>query len=392
MIRRLRSIVRAEPEEPLASTRPSEAFAGWMLGTLATLVCLWLGDIGTHSLVPGVLLGAILALLGWRHIEWLFWLPPVLVVAVLLQPFSPLPVPGRMGAMAYVDMLMIAVGVIAAVRAVALRRHPFPRTKVDKMMLALLALSAVSAIPAQGHPGSLAGLKVCAVMIAVFYATTTIASRPGGSRWVWPAFPVAAGLVGLHAIVAGLAGGGTLAAQSHMADRAWYSTSGLLNALLCALPACAGLGMDAGHARARRVWGVAAVLGAIGVGLHLAFTDVLSGPHGWELLDDPLRFSTMAVAWLTLVALGRMAWRLAHERPHERARWLALAATFVAMPLLQLGTAVLGSPTSQILLATGGGLIIGTLRAAREGVVPEDVEVDAEEAQNGGVEPLREAA
>ena len=54
-----------------------------MLGTSCALLCLWLGDLGTHSLIPGVLVCGALAIVGWRHIEWLFWLPTMVVVATL---------------------------------------------------------------------------------------------------------------------------------------------------------------------------------------------------------------------------------------------------------------------------------------------------------------------
>jgi hypothetical protein len=111
------------------------------------------------------------------------------------------------------------------------------------------------------------------------------------------------------------------------------------------------------------MWWIAAILGAFGVGVHLVLGDALDHPRGWEALEDPLRFSVIAVTWLALVAMGRMAWQLGHRRPHERPRWLALAVTMVTIPLLQLGTNVLASPTAQILLATGGGLIVGTWRA-----------------------------
>lgn len=391
MIRRLRSIVRAEPGDPLAAN-PGEAFGGWMLGTLAALVCLWLSEYGTHSLLPGVLLGAVLALLGWRHIEWLFWLSPVLVAAVLLQPFAPLAVRGRLGALAYVDMLMIAVAVIALVRAVALRRRPMPRTPLDRLMVALLVLSALSALPLRGSPDAFAALEMCAVGVGVFYATTTVASRLGGSRWVWPAFPLAAGLVGGHALVSSLAGPGTLAASSAFADRAWYCHSGLLNMLACSVPACIGLAIDAGHRGARRAWRVAATLGVLGLIAHLVAERLITHPHGWERLEDPLQFSSIAVGCVTLVTMGRMAWDLSHQRSHERSRWVALSVMFVAMPVLQLGTDVLASPTSLVLLATGGGLIVGTMRALSAQAAPEYEEALPDAVAESEPETLKEAA
>src|SRR5262249_33743792 len=115
MIRRWQSIVRpVESHGPAHATpSPAEAFASWMLGTLWALLCLWLGDLGTHSLVPGVLVGAVIAVWGWRHLEWLSWLPVAVVVAVLLEPLAPQALRGRFGPMVYVDLLMVGVSVVA---------------------------------------------------------------------------------------------------------------------------------------------------------------------------------------------------------------------------------------------------------------------------------------
>jgi divalent metal cation (Fe/Co/Zn/Cd) transporter len=162
--------------------------------------------------------------------------------------------------------------------------------------------------------------------------------------------------------------------------------------LACSVPACIGLAIDAGHRGARRVWRVAAALGVLGLIAHVFAERLITHPHGWERLEDPLQFSSIAVGCVTLVSMGRMAWELSHRRPHERSRWVALSVMFVAMPVLQLGTDVLASPTSVVLLATGGGLIVGTMRALCGQVAPEYEEEAAESLPEPQPEALEEAA
>ena len=360
---RLRALLRPEGAEHPASPSPGEAFGGWMLGTLCVLVCLWLGDLGTHSLVPGVLVGGVLALWGWRHIEWLLWLPPVLVLAMLIEPLSPLALRGRFGSLAYVDVLMIGVTVVAVVRAVALRRPIVPRTPLDRLVLGIVAMCGLWALGSLRQPNALGPLKQAVMSVGVFYATSAVAGRPGGSRWVWPAFPIAAGLVGLHAAVTVLTGREALAAQARAADTIWSAENGLFNLLLCSVPACLGLSVDAGHRGARRVWRAAAVCGAAGLAAHLAWGGVLDRLRGWRRFEDPLQFSMIALSMVAIMTFGRLAWGLGRTRPHERPRWFAVACLFFALPLLQLGTDVLFCPASTLIIAIGGGLVVGACLA-----------------------------
>ncbi len=387
MITRWRSLMRPDDAHHPASPRLSEAFSGWILGTLWAFGCLWLGGLGTWALVPGLLLGGLMALWGWRHLEWLFWLPPVVVVAMLLQPLSPLPLHGRSGPVLYVDMLMAGVAAVAVARAVAFRRRLLPRTPLDRLLAAILVVGVLNLVGGPRHGQSLQMLKECAVAIAVYYATVTVASRPGGARWVWPAFPLAAGLVGLHALWAASLGPGRLDEQARAADGAWGAPYGLFNAMLCALPVTVGLALNAGRRWARRAWVVAALAGAAGIATHVAARAVFLQPRGWERLADPLQFSALALAWVALVMLGGMAWRFGRRHAQERPRWVALAIAFSLMPVMQLGTDVLSSPTAQLLLAIGGGLTVGAWRSARAAVEP------AEEAADAAVaETLRKAA
>src|SRR5205085_4064484 len=86
---RWRSLVQPDAEHPHPD--PGEAFGVWMLGLLWAMTCMWLGYFGNHWVLPGMLLAGLLALWGWRHPEWLWWFPTVLVVATVLEPLLPLP-------------------------------------------------------------------------------------------------------------------------------------------------------------------------------------------------------------------------------------------------------------------------------------------------------------
>lgn len=363
MIRRWNTLTRpADSAAPASSPRPADAFGVWMLGTVCALLCLWLGDLGTHSLIPGVLVCGALAILGWRHLESLFWLPALVVLTTLAEPFAPLSARGHFGPLVYVDVLMLAVLVVGAVRALTLRRRLMPKTPVDLVLLALLATAALAAwLEPQGGAG-LVQLKNLSVTMLVFYAAVAVAGRPGGSRWVWPAFPLALTLVGLHALWAAGLGSTAFAAQARAADSAWHSREGLLVTLLVALPTSLGLSMDAGHRVTRRMWQAAALIGAAGIAIHLWVGGAIetSAP---ELTPMRLETVMLALAWVALALLARRAWTLATLRPAESPRWVAIAFTCLAMPLLPL----LGLPSNgaagRFLVAIAGGLIVGTHRA-----------------------------
>ncbi len=364
MIRRWRALLRPEMAGQPASPSPAEAFGGWMIGTLWALFCLWLGDVGTHSLVPGVLLGGLFALWGWRHIEWLFWLPPVVVLAVLVEPLMPSPLRGPLGPVEYVDILMLGVLAVALARSLAFRRRVTPRTPLDLAWVALLALCGLEAAITRGAPGPLATLEHALVAALVYYAAAAVAGRPGGSRWVWPAFPVAAALVGLHGLGAWLLGPEVLVTHVRLADARWGATHGLFGAALAAAGVSAGLALDGGSRAGRRVWSVAAAAGVLGLCVHLATQRVVGAPRPWTGPQDVVRALTVSLAGGMLVALAVMSWRFGRARPAERPRWTALALTFLLMPLAQAGAEALSGPAAQLLLATGGGLVMGARRAA----------------------------
>ena len=210
---------------------------------------------------------------------------------------------------------------------------------------------------------TLMDLKQFLVLVVVFYATTTVASRPRGSRWVWIAFPLASALIGLHAIVGAGRSSNAFGAAMRVADLVWGSRHGVFNALLVALPVSAGLALSAGQSRARVTWMLAAVAGAAGLGIHLAlgsvFSDLRLGhrwtPHDW--------FRT-GLAWITLSTVGWLALTVRAGRRHEGPRWLAVALTFALFGVLELAGSLLSGP-ALALLAVASGLVVGTLRADR---------------------------
>jgi hypothetical protein len=329
---------------------------------LWALVCLWLGYLGSHWVLPGVLLAGLLALWGWRHMEWLWWFPVVLVVATLLEPFSPLPVRGRFGPLVYIDLLTIGVSVVAVVRAVGLGHPLLPRTPVDRLVLAILLLFGVSMAVPGAHDRVFTDLKQFTVHVVVFYATTTVASRPRGSRWVWTAFPLASALIGLHAVWAQFHGPDVLALHMITADRTWGSTHGVFNTLLVALPVSAGLALSAGKPSARWAWMLAALAGAAGFGLHLSRTRVAYEQAFWVDRWTWFEICRAAIACAVLLVLARLAWKVRRGRMHEGPRWLAATLTFVMFAAVELSGSALSGPAVP-LLAVAAGLVVGTIRA-----------------------------
>jgi hypothetical protein len=335
-----------------------------MLGILWALACLWLGYLGSHWVVPGVLVTGFLALWGWRHVEWLWWFPAVLVAATMLEPFSPLSLRSRFGPLVYIDLLTIGVVVVALVRAIGLKLPLIPRTPVDGFVLAMSALFAVTLVWPGAEPRTFADFKQPVVCGVVFYATATVASRPLGSRWVWVAFPLASTLIGGHALWAFLQGPDILAHQTHVADRVWGTHAGVLALLMVALPVSVGLALSAGSGFARLTWTMASVAGAAGLALHLSVAGVLSETPGWGTRWTPVGLVRALIACTALLIVASVAWKVRQGRMHEGPRWLAVTLAFTVRGLLELGAPEFSGP-SAVLLAVGSGLVAGTLRADR---------------------------
>jgi hypothetical protein len=358
---RWESLVQPERAEELKSPDAGEALGVWVLGVLWALVCLWLGYAGGWWVLPGMLLAGLLALWGWRHPEWLWWFPTIVVIATMLQPLSPLPTRTQFGPLVYIDLLVLVVIMVAVVRSIGLKQPLLPRTPVDGMVVAVLALFGIGLLSGQPSGDPMIDFKRIAVRIVAFYATTTVASRPRGSRWVWVAFPLVCVLLGVHAVWARTQGPGVLAEQTAITDAAWGAQHGLVNILLVALPISFGLSLNAGQLPARVVWMLASLCGTVALTLHTSDAAVLALPAidwtGWLI-------ARTALACVLLLTMARLALEVRTNRPHESPRWVAMAATFGGFAALQLIWPVVSGPAVS-LLVVGAGLVVGTLRADR---------------------------
>jgi hypothetical protein len=364
MNQRWRSLLRPDETEPMDSPRTDEALGVWVLGAVWALACLGLGYLGGYWVIPGVLLAGLLALWGWRHMEWLWWFPVILVVATLLEPLSPLPLRSRFGPLVYIDLLAMGVALVAVVRSLVLKLPLFPRTPLDRLVVAILCLIGLRLMVADPHTGALLDFKRFVVGAIVFYAATTVASRPRGSRWIWTAFPMTSGLIGVHAVVATLIDPHLLATHIQAADRVWDSSSGLFYALVVALPVSIGLAFDAGRIPARALWMAASVAGAMALPLHFAVENPLLVSPVQAAPRMAFVLARMVVAFVALTLLSRLAWKVHAGRPHESPRWIAIMIVFAGFAVLQLFVPVLSRPVVR-LLAVAGGLVVGTLKADR---------------------------
>jgi hypothetical protein len=376
MRNRWESLVQPERHDELGSPDAGEALGVWVLGVLWALVCLWLGYAGGYWVLPGMLLAGLLALWGWRHPEWLWWFPAVVVIATMLQPMSPLPMRTHFGPLVYIDLLIIVVAMVAVVRSIGLKQPLLPRTPVDGMVVAVLALFGIGLLSGQPSGQPMLDFKRIAVRIVAFYATTTVASRPRGSRWVWVAFPLVCALLGVHAVWARTQGPDALAQQSALTDAAWGAQHGLVNILLVALPISFGLSLNAGQLPARVVWMLASLCGAVALTLHTSDAAAIALPathwNGWLI-------TRTVFACVVLLTMARLALEVRTNRPHESPRWVAMAATFTGFAGLQLIWPVVTGP-AVLLLVVGAGLVVGTLRADRRALRSGRVIVPLEKA------------
>ena len=362
---RLRSLLMAEPTDHAPhQPDPGEAVGVCVLGVMWALTCLWLGYFGSAWVVPGMLLAGLLALWGWRHMEWLWWFPTVLVVASMLEPLSPLGLRSRFGPLGYRDLLALGVIAVSVARTVGLRQRLLPPSGLSRYVLLLVgALLALQLTPWRSAQ-PLVDLRDMGRALVVFFATATVASRPRGTRWVWAAFPLVSALLGAHAVWAVIQSREVLHEHARMADAVWGTRHGALNTLIVALPVSFGLAASAGDTRARLVWMAAATLGGVGLLMHLGVTPVLETLRAWVMplgVDDWVR---IALAWVGLAVAVRWAWVLRESRPREAPRWLALIGAFVSVAALEMwGSALAGPALPLTVIAVA--LVDGTRRAER---------------------------
>jgi hypothetical protein len=152
-----------------------------------------------------------------------------------------------------------------------------------------------------------------------------------------------------------------------IADQVWASHNGVFNILLVALPVSAGLSLSAGRPAARWAWMLSALAGAVGFGLHLSRTAVVFEPVGWDTRLTPLGVAGVAVVWVVLGVLARLAWTVRRGRMHEGPRWLAVALTFVLFAVCEPFVPLLSGP-AVALLSVAAGMVVGTMRADRRAI------------------------
>lgn len=357
---RWRTLVRPERSDPADTPGFDEALALWLLGVLWALACLWLAYLGSHDLLPGVLIAGLLALWGWRHVQWLWWFPSALVIASTLETVLPPDARGRLGALAYGDVLAIGVVAIALVRAIGLDRPLLPRTPVDRVMALALFSYAITTVAFMPHSDPYSEFRRLMVAGVVFYAAVTIALRPGGARWGWGAFPLATALTGTYLIWTSLRHVPLSDASLRAGEPMWGAAGGSWTLLLVALPLTAGLSVNAGHPVLKRLWSLVLAGGTIAAVLLVATqripaltlvcpTDV----GGWV---------RAGLATAALLALAHVAGKVRRFRPHEAPRWLAVQGVCMLCVFAVFAQVAL-SGLALHLLAIAAGLAVGTLRS-----------------------------
>jgi hypothetical protein len=361
VIQRWRHLRHPERTEPPGTAGLVEALGVSVLGLLWALVTLGLGASGHHALGPLLLLAGLLALWGWRGADWLWWFPAGVVAGTLLELAWPPASAGVPGNLRWVDLLVLGVSVVAVTRSIALRRPLVPRTVLDPVAAGLLVLSLIEVV--LDRPGAVPGLRRAAVMVAVYYAAASIASRRGGARWVWPAFPLAAAVLGVQVVLWALGGADALRAHATLADAAWDAPHALAATLLVALTLTVGLALDAGRAGARAAWSATALAGATGLALLLAAGAALATPPRADGLVTPAVAARALLALAALAIAARTAWRLHLERAHEAPRWASVTVACVALALLLPFAAPYTGDATRLLAAVAAGLAAGTARA-----------------------------
>jgi hypothetical protein len=360
VIRRWRDLRHPERAGIPHPARPLEALGVSVLGLLWALVTFGLASIGHHALAPLALLAGLLALWGWRGNDWLWWFPATLVGAALLEVLWPLPAQGAVAPLGYVDLVALAVVVVAVARSLALRRPLVPRTALDPLVAGLLVAGFVGVM--LERTGALSRLTNTVVACVVFYAATSVAARRGAARWVWPSFPLACALLGAHALWTAWGPRFGLPAATLARGATWGSWPVLALSQAVALAVTLGLALDAGRRGARRVWWGTVALGVAGL--------VALGPRGLRdslpltsHLGEPLEVAQAALVLGALAISARTAWRLGWSRPLERPRWTAVSLAMVVLVMLLPLADPFAGPAARLLSAVAMGLAAGTARA-----------------------------
>lgn len=247
------------------------------------------------------------------------------LAAVLLDGFVAR-LPGLAAGARALELVALAGLVAALVRFGRARDAGRWGTPVDGRIVALLLVLLFAALP--GRPASPGAIELRLVFAgaALYYALARMAAdAPAGPEALWAVFPAAAAALGLHALWAATAGLDGLRGAARAGDAAWQGTGALASATVFATLLALGRALERG---ATPGWRLAALVGAVGSGLHAVATGLPYRTASLGRLEDPLGFSTAVVTCLVLHAFGTLAWGLRRERRREAPRWWgAMAGT-----------------------------------------------------------------
>lgn len=281
------------------------------------------------------------------------------LAAVLLDGLG-LRVPGPLAGVHALELVALAGLGAALVRHGRGRDATGWATPVDGRIVALLLVLVLAAMP--GRPVSPGAIELRLVFAgaALFYALGRLASHgPGGVEALWTVFPAAATTLGLHALWAATTGLERLRADARLADAAWQGHGALATATIFATLLTLGRALERGASPA---WRLAALVGAVGGGLHAAASGLPFRTGSLGRLEDPLGFSSAVVTILVLHAFGSMAWTLRRERRREVARWWG---TMAGTTFLGAGVLFRPGPPGEglVLLAVACGAMIVATRS-----------------------------
>jgi len=261
------------------------------------------------------------------------WFAPAALLAALLDALG-MKGPGLLAAVHWLEVVALAGLVIASLRRAEDRDGNAWSTPLDGRIVALLAVLLVASLPGRVLPPGSIELRHVVAGVSIYYTLAVLLARePEACETAWITFPAAAVALGLHALWAATSGLEHLAAMSAQADAAWRGHHALATPLFLATLLTLGRALERG---ASPVWRLAALVGAIGCGLHLAASGSPFVTHSLGRLEDPLGFSTAVVIVLVLHGLGRLAWSMSRERRWEAPRWWGgmAATTFLGAGVL----------------------------------------------------------
>jgi hypothetical protein len=299
------------------------------------------------------------------------WFAPVALLAALLDACG-IAVPGPLVSIRWLELAVLAALAVANVLRLGDGAQRAWRTPLDGRLAAMLAVLLIASVPRRGEPWSVEGLRVAVTGVGAFYAIHILVARHASARVAaGRTFPMAAVALGLHALWAATSGLSNLASVAAEADARWHSAHGLAAVTLLATVLTLARAMERG---APSAWRLAAVVGVVGTGLHLAALGQPTAGAPLDLrslvrLEDPLDFSTAMVIALVLHRLGRTAWTLRGGRPVEAGRWWG---AIVVIALLATGLVFgLGAPgEGVVLLAAVVAALVSTAHAALSSMAP----------------------